>query len=520
LSESGSFRFDHRGYTAAAELRPEHFSDFMRLVKTLRYGSASQLLVAEFDDVPYRDGLIARVDGVAVDAGMRVGRFVLSDAEFADFEHVEHTLFGLSESVDVLQVTGAESWFDSARWEAFNVRREAVTGGAPLRLVLWLTAAQIKDFAIAAPDLWAWRSGVFSFRSGSGSIERTARSTGPLRLPLPAAARRIGELRAWLDSVPPPEDETKASLLDELATLLANIGELDEALRIRREETLPVIEKLGDVRSRAVTLGKIADVLQARGELDEALRIRREEELPVYETLGDVRSRAVTLGKIADVLQARGELDEALRIRREDELPVYETLGDVRSRAMTLGKIADVLQARGELDEALRIRREETLPVFEKLGDVRSRAVTLGQIADVLEARGELDEALRIRRDEELPVYEKLGDVHSRAVTLGQIADVLQARGELDEALRIRREETLPVFEKLGDVRSRAVTLGQIAVVLEARGELDEALRLWRESLTLLQRLGNKLFTDYAEDRIAALEAERSVPPPKRSRSK
>ena len=95
--------------------------------------------------------------------------------------------------------------------------------------------------------------------------------------------------------------------------------------------------------SRAVTLGKIADIFFARGELDEALRIRREEELPVYERLGAVRERAVTLGKIADILFARGDLDEALRIRREEQLPVYERLGDVRARAVTLGKIADIL---------------------------------------------------------------------------------------------------------------------------------------------------------------------------------
>ena len=51
-----------------------------------------------------------------------------------------------------------------------------------------------------------------------------------------------------------------------------------------------------------IALGKIADVLAARGEVDEALRIRREEELPVYERLGDVRSRAITLGQIADAV--------------------------------------------------------------------------------------------------------------------------------------------------------------------------------------------------------------------------
>jgi phosphopentomutase len=57
-------------------------------------------------------------------------------------------------------------------------------------------------------------------------------------------------------------------------------------------------------------MGKIADVLQARGQLDEALRIRQEEQLPVYERLGDVRAKAITMGKIADVLQARGQQDQ------------------------------------------------------------------------------------------------------------------------------------------------------------------------------------------------------------------
>ncbi len=45
------------------------------------------------------------------------------------------------------------------------------------------------------------------------------------------------------------------------------------------------------MRSKAVTQGKIADILTQRGQLEEALRIRTEEELPVYEHLGDVRER-------------------------------------------------------------------------------------------------------------------------------------------------------------------------------------------------------------------------------------
>lgn len=49
-------------------------------------------------------------------------------------------------------------------------------------------------------------------------------------------------------------------------------------------------------------MGQIADILQARGELDEALRIRREDALPVYERLGDVQNLYVGLANYAQLL--------------------------------------------------------------------------------------------------------------------------------------------------------------------------------------------------------------------------
>jgi tetratricopeptide (TPR) repeat protein len=281
----------------------------------------------------------------------------------------------------------------------------------------------------------------------------------------------------------------RAVVLGKIADILETRGQLDEALKIRTEEQLPVYKQLGDERSRAVTMGQIADILQARGQIDEALKIRTEEQLPVYEQLRDVRSRAITMGKIADILQARGQLDEALRIRTE-ELPVYDRFCEVRSRALTMGRIADILQAKGQLDEALQIRNEEELPVYDRLGEVRERAVTMGKIADILQARGQLDEALKIRTKEELPVYDRLGEVRERTVTMGKIAAILLTRGQFEEALNIHTE-ALPVYERLGDVRSRAFTMGRIADILQARSQLDEALKIrTEEELPVYERLG------------------------------
>jgi tetratricopeptide (TPR) repeat protein len=159
--------------------------------------------------------------------------------------------------------------------------------------------------------------------------------------------------------------------------------------------------------------------------------------LPVYERLGDVRSKAVTLGKIADVHQARGQLDEALRIRQEEELPVYERLGDVHAKANSMLNITDVLRARGQLDEAHRLLREEALPIFERLGDVLGKANTMGRIAAVHEARGQLDEALTIRSEETLPVYERLNRRRDLAVEQANVATLLllsRDRKRRDEA--------------------------------------------------------------------------------------
>ena len=193
-----------------------------------------------------------------------------------------------------------------------------------------------------------------------------------------------GPYTAWLGAVArglttTTDARARSDLLWHQGNLARQAGDLEltvQAAKLKGEHD----DAQGWDREVAFAVGLRADVLQDRGQLDEALRIRREEQLPVYDRLGDVRRKAITLGQIADVLQARGQLDEALTIRREEELPVYERLGDVRAKAITLGKIADVLQARGQLDEALRMRRDE-VPIYEALGDQRSLLVGRTQIA-------------------------------------------------------------------------------------------------------------------------------------------
>ena len=280
-------------------------------------------------------------------------------------------------------------------------------------------------------------------------------------------AMLAGPFHAWVHFCEraltlPFNDATQSDFLWTLTNVARSAGAMDRALAAAAEKE-GLDRRRGDDREAALAAGARADILQDRGQLDEALRIRTEDELPVYEKFGDIRESAVTKGKIADILQARGQLDEALRIHTEDELPVYEKLGDIRLRAVTKGQIASILQDRGQLDEALRIRTEDELPVYEKLGDIHARAVTKGKIADILQDRGQLDESLRIRTEDELPVYEKLGDIYSLLIGRAKLAlthlqrnkpdDRAQAERLLQRALSAAEQLRIPEAERIRSIQ-------------------------------------------------------------------
>lgn len=220
-------------------------------------------------------------------------------AGVGDVRTFEDELAALAGRCELIQLVGDQTWFDDLddpRWEDLNLRREAFFERVPIKLLFWLTPARVAQLARAAPDLWAWRGGVYHFarRPAVNAHERRPPARYERADPdsVPAIGRRITELHGALATDLP--NQLRLSLLDEMAALEQRLGRLDQALRIYRVEQLPVFERFGDIRSAAITRGKIADVLQARGELDEALRIHREDELPVFERLGD-RDAAITL---------------------------------------------------------------------------------------------------------------------------------------------------------------------------------------------------------------------------------
>jgi tetratricopeptide (TPR) repeat protein len=468
------------------------YDDFLRLTRSLLHGPRFQWVLVEAPHEGLRSQVKAALDKVLHRAGIGTNLLPLSE-KIEDVPMLENRLLKNARQAPVVHVIGGAGWFDPQRWEVFNIRRERLTAEPRARMVFWLDSDSISLASRHAPDLWAWRSGVYSFlpvAQPASVLAMGGAPSPPNSFPgeerpnnrsMAERSRRVKEIKAWLKAHPDAHDELKIGAFDELGLLLFRLSDFDGALDHWQRVELPFHRRRDDARAVAMTQERIADVLKVRGQLKEALRIYEEKAKPTFEQLGLVRLEALTMRKIADVYEELGQPEEALKILKEDLLPVYERLGDQRAIAVTMGKIADIMQARGQMSEALLIRQKEQLPTYKRLGDLHSVAVTMGKIADIMQARGQLSEALLIRQKEQLPAFEELGDRHSTAITMGKIAEILMARGQWYAALEIRQNIELPVYEREGDLRAAAHTYIKIVEILLASDEAAEADRIYQE---------------------------------------
>ncbi len=207
------------------------------------------------------------------------------------------------------------------------------------------------------------------FQSALEKIEKKGGTLHPLFLRWASeCAERIGETELQISLLEKAlnlksDDNISMAQIRMSYALATKYRQDPEKVLQTLRETADTFTEQGDVRSRAVTMGKIADILHQRGESGEALRIRREEQLPVYERLGDVRSRAVTMAQIAAILHQRGESGEALRILTQEALPDFKKIMDIKSIAEVTFFCAQIRLDRGGLSTG------ETQTISEELSE-------------------------------------------------------------------------------------------------------------------------------------------------------
>ena len=283
---------------STADIRGEHSGAFLRLRQLWERRSHFSLVLAMVDNPDYRDALIVHLD--AVQTGTRIDLtpadppavwLQQGEARCAQGQRRLHVCLPLDTRHD-------DHW-----WQQANTVRERLADAMPTLQVVWLSRADVDTAAHQAPDLWNWREAVLDFTATADLPDRAVPLPDPTKafsfgMEAAALTERLTQIEDFLSrqaQLPNPDNRPAAQLLLEAARAHRQLGHWEQSVSAA-QQAAELFTACGDAAHAAQARAEEADILRYQGALDRALTVLTRTVLPVYERLGDVRSKAVTMG--------------------------------------------------------------------------------------------------------------------------------------------------------------------------------------------------------------------------------
>jgi len=205
-----------------------HREQLDNLIKALYLNNGFSLLIAEFDRYAYRDMLIAEIDKKFKNSVI----LEIAGGKFSEFVRFENQLLELSKQFSVIHITNEQGWLYSEKWPEFykgmNYHREKIAEENPVPIIFWMTSKDVREFALTAPDMWHWRSGVFHFVMTEYHMVTLVEEEN--------IQPRIDEILDYLKKHPEPDESTNVLLFQELAELYYRLANYQKARKYLLKE--------------------------------------------------------------------------------------------------------------------------------------------------------------------------------------------------------------------------------------------------------------------------------------------
>ena len=406
---------------------PASGAELGRLARAVGHGPDFQILIVEAVADEATRMTREAIDHAAEERGLRVAEVCWDPA--ADAEGLEQLIVAAVTDADLIHLSGAPKWLTPQRWQGLNIRRDRLAESARARLVWWLHPRNVAEMATQAPDLWAWRGGVYSF------LDVAVPGVSPLTsFDFPHEARvnradpeprrkRIREIRTWLEGTPQPE--LVYEVAREWGDLALSLGEFDEARHAYRDIALPAARLHHTAQEVLAMKDALATVATETGDFGGAIEILKDAAEESGRILG---------ADHPDTLRARNNLAAAYYAARRvnEAIPLFEKT--LKAQTQILGpnhpdtltssnNLANAYQEAGRLNDAIPLL-EETLTTQEELFGPKHphTLITRNNLALTYQDAGRLNDAI--------PLFEET--LNARTRILGpDHPDTLRSRNNL-----------------------------------------------------------------------------------------
>jgi tetratricopeptide (TPR) repeat protein len=377
-----------------------------------------------------------------------------------------------------------------------NFVRDAYRRTVPHPILFILPDYAITRLAKFAPDFWAWKSGIFRFKTTQATRDYAVEKTlnpeiKTERLPREEQQERIDLLERLLMENQPTGHCATGENLRSYNNILHQLGvayltQRDPAkAREYLEEAVKKVERNSSFHGEILnTLGR---AYEQQRQLEMAISCHQKA-LEISRNLENTRGEAAALFYLGN---AYLELRQFIKARDfyQQCLEMEQLIGDRYSQASTLHHLGIVAQALREWQQA-RDFYQQCLEMEQLIGDHYSQARTLHQLGRVAQELREYEQA-KSYYQQALDIKIEFSDRFSQASTLHQLGRVAQELREYEQA-KSYYQQVLDIKIEFSDRFSQARIYFHIGRVAEELGDYPKAKANFEKAL--------EIFVEYKDE--------------------
>jgi tetratricopeptide (TPR) repeat protein len=380
-----------------------------------------------------------------------------------------------------------------------NFVRDGYIKMVPHPVVFVLPDYAITRFAKYAPDFWAWKSGLFRFKTAQetkdlavAKIFNSGRDRGSYIKP--EKQERIDLLhRLLMEANPSGSDQesnqnasTQINILNELGSAYFSLSEFNRAIEFY-EQGLKISRKIGNRNGEGASLCNLGSAYGSLGEYQQAIQFFQQS-LEIFREIGDRNSRAASLNNLGETYQNIGEYQQAIQFCQQS-LEIFREIGDRNGEASSLGNLGIAYDSLGQYQQAIQFY-QQSLGLDREIGDRNGEASSLGNLGNAYLSLGQYQQAIQFYQ-QQLEICREIGDRNGEASSLGNLGNAYLSLGQYQQAIQFY-QQSLEIDREIGDCNGEAFSLGSLGIAYFSLGQYQQAIHFQQQSLKIFTEIGDR----------------------------
>jgi tetratricopeptide (TPR) repeat protein len=397
-----------------------------------------------------------------------------------------------------------------------NFVRDAYARIVPHPVVFVLPDYALTRVANFAPDFWAWKSGVFKFKTLKETRDfAEAKTIGSGRMIdnyiKPEKQERIDLLHRLLMEDNPSGSDPKSNrnasrqtnILLELGIAYRSLSEFKRAIEFDRQ-ALEISRKIADLNVEANSLGNLGLAYYSLGQYQQAIEFHQQS-LEINREIGDRDGEAASLGNLGLAYGSLGQYQQAIEFHQQS-LEINREIGNRNGKAASLGNLGLAYYSLGQYQQAIEFH-QQSLEINREIGNRDGEAASLGNLGSAYDSLGQYQQAIEFHQ-QSLEINREIGDRNGEASALGNLGLAYYSLGQYQQAIEFH-QQSLEINREIGDRDGEAASLGNLGNVSQNLGKYQQAIEFHQQQREINREIGDRNSESIALNNLG--EAYRSL---------